>query len=74
MFQSKTRQEAKILKEEEHMSELPDNFKWPNMRVTGVPQRRGETKTTEKKNLNKGRAEKYPVLMKTLCSQIQAAQ
>lgn len=42
------------------MSKLPDNFKWPNMRVTGVPQRRGETKTTEKKKSEQGKGWKIP--------------
>lgn len=47
MFQNKTQREAHILKEEgteaeEHINEPQDNFKWPSMRVTGVPE--GEEK------------------------------
>lgn len=58
MFQNKTQREANILKEEteaeEHINEPQDNFKWPSMRVTGVPE--GEEKEDRKKYLNKVRA------------------
>ena len=72
-IQSEQNEKTRILKNEERLRNLWDNFKHSNIQITGVPE--GEEEEQEMENLfEKIMKENFPNLVKETDIQVQEAQ
>ena len=70
--EAERKKEKRIKRNEDNLRDLWDNVKWPNIRITGVPEE--DKKKGHEKLLEEIIAENFPKMGKEIATQVQETQ